>query len=208
MSPPPRNPRSAALLRAAARVQRAGPHQALPGSTRLAAWLTASGSLTQRLRATGTHLDVVRLAQGSARLLPGEARAMGWSDPLPRGHVREVLLRVDGVPLVYARSVAAGRAVNGPWRALTGLGTRPLAELLFATAAVRRSPLHALRMRRASPWQRHVRTQCARLAPELALARTLWARWSLFVKDGQPLRVLEVFAPSIRSRAPGPRRLR
>jgi len=173
------------------------PRQPLPCSPRLAAWLTAPGSLTQRLRRTGHRLEVVRLAQGSAPLLPGEARDLGLRGAPQRAHVREVLLVVDGRPLVWARSVACARAVGGPWRALKGLGSRPLAELLFASPHVERSALRAARLAPASPWQRHLARQCRHAAPELAAARGVWARWSVFCKGGQRLRVLEAFLPAV-----------
>lgn len=143
---------------------------------------------------------MVRLTQGSAPLLPGEAGDLGSRGTPPRAHVREVLLVVDGLPLVWARSVACARAVNGPWRALKGLGSRPLAELLFASAHVGRSALHARRLAPASPWQRHLARQCQQAAPELAAARGVWARWSVFCKGGQRLRVLEAFLPAVAQR--------
>lgn len=176
------------------------PRQPLPASPQLAAWLTAPGSLTQRLRRTGQRLEVVRLAQGSAPLLPGEARDLGARGTPPRAHVREVLLVVDGQPLVWARSVASAGSVNGPWRSLKGLGSRPLAELLFGSLQVGRSPLHARRLTPGSPWQRHLARQCRHAAPDLAAARGVWARWSVFCKGGQRLRVLEAFLPAVAQR--------
>lgn len=172
----------------------------LPPSPQLAAWLRATGSLTQRLRRTGQRLEVIRLAQGSAPLLPGEARDLAGRGSPPRALVREVLLVVDGRPLVWARSVASARSVNGPWRALQGLGSRPLAELLFASRQVSRSPLQAQRLAPGSPWQRHLARQCRQAAPELAAARGVWARWSVFCKGGQRLRVLEAFLPAVAQR--------
>jgi chorismate--pyruvate lyase len=126
-------------------------------------------------------------------LLPGEAADLHlWAGG--RALVREVVLRVDGVPLVWARSVVAARATRGPWRALVGLGTRPLAELLFADPAVSRSPLRAEHWAHGSRWHRHAqaawRTACAQAWPTAGVQ----ARSSVFWRQGVPLRVFEAFA--------------
>lgn len=173
-----------------------------PVSPTLRRWLEAPGSLTMRLRATGHALEVQRLSQCTASLLPGEAASIGGAGSRPRAHVREVLLVLDGQPVVWARSIAPARAVAGPWRSLRSLGSRPLAELLFSERWVSRSPLFKLQLRPGSPWQRHLQRACAGVAPELAATRCLWARWSVFVKGGQPLRVLEAFLPGVAERDP------
>lgn len=184
----------------------------LPVSPLLRQWLSAPGSLTARLRLHGT-VRVEVIEQGRRRLWPQERRALGCGV----GHVREVVLRVDERPAVWARSSVPVRAVKGPWRAIRGLGTRPLAELLFTHRAVRRGPLQALRLRAHGPAGAHMARQWARLsrvsgvsgengAKTLAaegscslapssLPNPVWARHSLFHHHGQPLQVLEAFAP-------------
>lgn len=170
--------------------------QALPPRPGLQRWLLAPGSLSLRLRATGQHFEVHPLSQGTRRALPGESASVGAQ----RLHAREVLLLVDGEPLVYARSVTASRNVVGAWRSLRALGSRSLAELLYSQRWVSRTPLFAMRMRPGSVWQRHLQTACAARAPVIAHSRVVWARYSVFYKAGQPLRVLEAFAPGIRAR--------
>jgi chorismate--pyruvate lyase len=170
--------------------------QALPVQPSLKRWLRAPGSLSLRLRATGQRFEVRPLQQSTDRVLPGEAVSVGAR----RLHAREVLLLVDDEPLVYARSVTASRNVTGAWRSLRALGSRSLAELLFSQRWVSRSPLFALRLSPGSAWLRHLQAQCADQAPELAHSRVVWARYSVFYKAGQPLRVLEAFAPGIKER--------
>jgi chorismate--pyruvate lyase len=116
--------------------------------------------------------------------------------------VREVVLRVDERPAVWARSSVPVRAVKGPWRAIRGLGTRPLAELLFTHRAVRRGPLQALRFQPHGPASVHMGKQWARLHAAAATTAAdapprapTWSRHSLFHHHGQPLQVLEAFAP-------------
>jgi len=153
-------------------------------------WLRAPGSLTARLRQHGP-VSVAVLFQGHARLWPQERQALRSVT----GHVREVVLRVDGCPAVWARSCTPLRAVKGPWRAIKGLGTRPLAELLFAQRQVRREPLLAERLPRHGPAWTHLARQWARL-PEAgdAAGAPCWSRRSVFRHRGHPLQVLEAFA--------------
>lgn len=159
-------------------------HPVDPAFTR---WLKAPGSLTARLRLLG-QVKVQVLAQGTRRLWPAERRALG----LVSGHVREVVLSIDGAPVVWARSATSHRALKGPWRALKGLGTRPLAELLFsAHAAVVRGRLGRHEWRRRGPEHGRARRQW----PGIARVSPGWARASVFTRHQQPLRVMEAFSP-------------
>lgn len=169
--------------------------RAAPASADLRRWLGAPGSLTARLRQHGVvTVDVV--AQGRMTLFSQERQVLRCQ----AAHVREVLLRIDGRAAVWARSVTPLAAVKGPWAAIEGLGTRPLAELLFSHRRVLRGPLQASHLQPASPLQRrmarawlgHAHPHGGKL-PLDALPR--WARHSLFWHCGQPLQVLEAFAP-------------
>jgi len=183
-------PRREAFRSTAPRLRR-GEDRVRPVSASLQRWLTAPGSLTARLRAHG-QVDVVVVFQGSARLWPIEARDLRQRN----GHVREVILRIDGRPAVWARSTTPHRALRGPWKALRGLGTRPLAELLFSRRHVCREPLVSHHPRRHSLAVTHLHRQWAGLMPgQPAHEAPNWARSSVFWRSGQPLRVLEVFAP-------------
>ena len=174
------------------------PCQALAGH-----WLNATGSLTARLRGLG-DVSVKRLRQQALPLWPLERALLG----MPHGHVREVLLIVSGEPAVWARSITSGRAVKGAWRALKGLGNRPLAELLFTDRSVRRAPLDAARLHRRGPGAR-LRARAWLATHSDAHDRELpqWMRWSLFERRGQRLLVQEAFAPWVLTRQlPPPRR--
>lgn len=178
------------------------PSQRRPVAPALRRWLRRPGSLSAHVQALGERFEVQRLSQRVARLLPGEARSLGLP-PGTRCVVREVVLRVDGQPVVLGRSVAPARALNGPWRSLGSLGTRPLAQLLFDTPQVTRSPLVAMRLAPKGQWRQRLE-QCWSQAtgspwPEAAA----WARYSIFRKNGAPLRVTEVFSPAMHA-APCP----
>jgi chorismate--pyruvate lyase len=123
-----------------------------------------------------------------------EARALRLPAGRP-GYVREVLLRVDGVAAVFARSVTAHAQSLGPWRALRGLGSRPLADVLFKrTAGLARTPLEFARLAPASPARRHVARAWQRATGEPAAPGAWPARRSVFKRGSAPLLVMEVFA--------------
>jgi chorismate--pyruvate lyase len=177
--------------------------KALPTARRavLRQWLDAPGSLSRRLATLGERFEVQTLHQGPRRLSRAEA-----ADLLPhrhiRGWVREVLLRVDGVPWVWARSVVARRALNGPWRALRGLGTRPLADLLFKDPRVRRTPLRRERLAPHGPLACRLARQWRRANEAEPPSGMVWARSSVFHRYGAPLRVMEAFVPALAALRP------
>jgi chorismate--pyruvate lyase len=175
-----------------------------PSSARssvLRQWLSAPGSLSRRLAAMGTRFEVQTLQQGAARLCPIERIDLA-PHAQGRGWVREVLLRVDGEPLVWARSVVPSVALKGPWRALLGLGSRPLADLLFNEPRVTRTPLRRERVALGGPLHRRLARQW-QAANGTDLPRgMMWARSSVFRKRGVPLRVMEVFSPWFAGVAP------
>ena len=166
-------------------------------------WLQATGSLSARLAATGQTFSVQVLAQGRQPLNADEAHALGLAGQRI-GYAREVLLRVDGRPLVFARSVTAHADSVGAWRSVRGLGSRPLADVLFKRPDIARAPLAYRQLQRQSPLQRHV-ARSWQLATGASLGqRALPARRSVFTRHGATLLVMEVFAaPASQWRWPG-----
>ena len=171
------------------------------------AWLSASGSLSARLAQQGTTFTVQVLDQGMQPLQADEAHALGLPGPCP-GYVREVLLSVDGVPVVFARSVTAHAHSVGPWRSIRGLGTRPLADVLFKRMGIARAPMEFARPMPASPLARHVKTEWLACTGHTVSAGPLPARRSVFTRCGAPLLVMEVFvSPQHPWCWPSPRRV-
>jgi chorismate--pyruvate lyase len=183
----PISPRHRHALTAAAQRSRHGSTGRRPTPAQARRWLSADGSLTARLRGLGA-VRVSRLRQGHQLLTPAEQTLLG----LRHGHVREVLLWVDERPAVWARSVVSVQGVKGAWRALRGLGNRPLAELLFADRAVRRQPLSARPLKRHERGGAHLRQAWP---GGRAAAPPTWLRWSVFTRRGQVLLVQEAFSP-------------
>jgi len=156
-------------------------------------WLGAAGSLSARLAGAGQRFSVQVLSQGLQPLHPDEARALGLSRR-KAGYVREVLLRVDDAAVVFARSVTTHPHSQGPWRSIRGLGTRPLADVLFRPHGMARTPLQFASVPPTSPLHRHVAQAWLGGTGAALSSRTLPARRSVFTRSAAPLLVMEVFA--------------
>jgi chorismate--pyruvate lyase len=153
-------------------------------------WLQAPGSLSARQAATGQHFTVQVLNQGREPLSVDEAYALGM--PGQRlGYAREVVLRVDGVPLVFARSVTTHADSLGAWRSLRGLGSRPLADVLFRCVGITRQALEFASL------LRQVCTRGLGATGEDAAQAAFPARRSVFVRRRAALLVMEVFAAPV-----------
>jgi len=155
-------------------------------------WLTRPGSLTRHLSRLG-RVEVRVMREQVAQPWPDEAACLGVS---PRASVwlREVVLYVHGVPMVAAHSIASLAHSRGVWRAMRALGTRPLAELLYADPTVRRSALSSRRLN-----ARHALFRYA-TQHDASVAHALYARRSVFVRGGAPLMVTECMLPALWAR--------
>ncbi len=158
-------------------------------------WLAGEDSLTARIRAHCMHFSVQVWRQRLLAPHADETRLLGCA---PREWVwtREVVLRADGRPVVFAHSVLAQRHARGHWQMFAQLGARPLGAALFADPRIQRAPL---RYRQLDVRHPLYRAAAHALAPAVAnaLPPRLWARRSLFRRGGQALLVSEVFLPEI-----------
>lgn len=155
-------------------------------------WLTDQGSLTARLTARCGQFRVQRLQQQIARCLPDESAVMG----LPvRANVveRDVLLRCDGVAVVYAHTILPLSATAGHWPLFASLGNKSLGSTLFHDPLVVRGDLHYAQLRATHPLMRRIAD--LHLVP--TPAPRLFARRSLFTRHGSSLLVTEVFLPAL-----------
>lgn len=159
-------------------------------------WLTSRGSLTARLVSHIAHIshagqfNLVRLQQRAQLPNIDERRELGLRDR-ELAIVREVLLRDGDSPLVFAHSLIARRDLKGAWRGLSRLGARPLAEMLFHDHAVVRLPMEYKKLDARHPLFRRARLVAA------FTSHAVWARRSIFLKQGRPLLVTEVFLDSL-----------
>nr|WP_314861353.1 chorismate lyase [uncultured Undibacterium sp.] len=157
-------------------------------------WLSNRDSLTARLMAHSAQFRVQRLYQGRALCLQDEFAEI----QLHRAKQvieREVLLRCDEVPVVYAHTVLPLHANAQQWPLFASLGNRSLGTTLFSDPLVERGDLSFARLRPAHPLMRRI----AKLALFEMTEPYLWARRSVFVRRGAKLLVTEVFLPAIRN---------
>lgn len=100
-------------------------------------WLSNRDSLTARLQAQCDVFRVQRLFQGRAMVLPDEFRALDLART-EKVTAREVLLRCDERPVVYAHTVLSLRANASQWPLFASLGNRSLGTTLFSDPLVER----------------------------------------------------------------------
>jgi chorismate--pyruvate lyase len=156
-------------------------------------WLTADGSLTARLSARSTAFRVQRLHQRTAQCLFDETRTIGLQRP-GRVWEREVLLRCDGAPVVFAHTVVPLSASATDWPLFNALGERSLGSTLFYDPLVARGALEFARIRAGHPLMQRAR---AALAREMGDDTVLYARRCLYRRHRGTLLVTEVFLPAV-----------
>ena len=150
----------------------------------LRSWLTEPGSLTARCQRACRDFRVRLLDYG---------KDLPQADEMPRrrlARVREVVLECDGVPVIFAHTVASTATRGRLTRWLTGLGSRSLGSLLFSYPGFRRGAIEYRRLDARHPLYRR--------AAALGVAGPcLWARHSLHRLGAQQVLVTEVFLPAI-----------
>ena len=165
---------------------------ALAAPAAMLAWLGAGGSLTARLVAHSAAFRVQRLQQRSALCLADEARAIGMAR-VGRVWAREVLLRCDGRPVVFAHTVVPMAANASDWPMFNALGERSLGSTLFGDPLVRRGELEFARLRPGHPLARRVRAALGDTDQD----SIYYARRCLYRRHLGTLLVTEVFLPAV-----------
>ncbi len=151
----------------------------LPQPTR--AWLLDEGSLTERLSSLG-DFRVQRLYQGWQRPLASERRLLS-QPPRRIALVREVLLLLGDIPVVFARSVFPVTSLTGELTHLRQLQNSSLGAILFNHPSMRRSPFEVARLNGDSGYLPAAQRQSS----------PAWGRRSRFQITGKDLMVSEVF---------------
>ncbi len=165
---------------------------AVNADARLADYLIDSGSLTTRLTQACAQFRVQRLHQLRALCLQDEFQAVKLARPL-QVMERDVLLRCDEAPVVYAHTVLPLAANASQWPLFASLGNRSLGSTLFNDPLVKRGALCFARLGVRHPLMRRI----AALGLLDADEKTLFARRSVFERKGSRLLVTEVFLSAI-----------
>ncbi|NDV14248.1 chorismate--pyruvate lyase family protein [Crenobacter caeni] len=154
--------------------------------------LTAAGSLTEYLQASGRLFAVDVLFQGNSTALQDEAALLGNPSA---AYARHVALTLDGQTVVVARSVC--RADCPHWQERLNRGRRSLGLTLFGEMpTLARGALAYARLGAGDP--RHA------LAAPFGAQGALPARRCLFSFEGAPLIVTELFLPALELLTPCP----
>lgn len=169
---------------------------ALNAPPSLRAWLLEAGSLTARLKAHSETFRVQCLHQQTARCLSDEASVIGMHRP-GRVWEREVLLRCDNTPVVFAHTVVPMSATAADWPLFSALGERSLGTTLFGDPSVRRGVLEFARLREGHPLAQRAMAALERNRIARPQARILYARRCLYRRRQGTLLVTEVFLPSV-----------
>jgi chorismate--pyruvate lyase len=156
-------------------------------------WLGDTGSLTQKIeQVIDQKLEVLVLRDCRQSLDSDEGRYFHFK--IKHCRVREVLLCVNGVPLVMARSVIPTMSSSGSNHEVLRLGKKPLGAVLFAKTRMHshKKPLREIACldQQSTLWKK-----CVRLYPDLPSAS--WARRTLYQLKGRPLLVSEIFLPAL-----------
>lgn len=158
----------------------------------LMGWLLDPNSLTARLKSHCQQFRVELLGQRIESCQESEAVSL-----IPSGEkvlVREVILFCDDKPQVFARSLLPLSSLTGEEQALANLGTQSLGQVLFNTPSLKREAIEVASFDQSS--------SVAKMTKQLGLTtyataneEKLWGRRSIFILEGKPLMVSEVFLP-------------
>ncbi|WP_426343765.1 chorismate--pyruvate lyase family protein [Pseudoduganella sp. R-32] len=159
-------------------------------------WLTGGGSLTNKLKAHSSAFRVQLLHQDTAICLADEANIIGYHRP-GRVWEREVLLRCDNTPVVFAHTVVPMSADASDWPLFSALGERSLGSTLFGDPQVRRGELEFARLRATHPLARRARSALSAHGAEVPDEALLYARRCLYQRHEGTLLVTEVFLPPV-----------
>lgn len=159
-------------------------------------WLTDRISLTLKLTARSQRFRVQRLRQGRAMCLADECAMI----KLPRRacvQEREVLLRCDDRPVVYAHTIVPLNSTASDWPFFGTLGERSLGTTLFGDPQVERGELQFARLQAQHPLVRRAVAAAGADGLDVPPHGQLFARRCLFKRRNGLLLVTEVFLPSI-----------
>ena len=156
-------------------------------------WLMRSGALTAGLRAIGSlRLRVIKEYSCGVPADEAQCLKIPLNSPV---WVREVVMSIDGLDCVVARSLAPLMASHGVWQGMRRIRSRPLADILYHQREIVRSAFEVARLNRTIPLYRTARDiQADRL--KQSGSATLLARRSVFWRHGYPLLVAECFLPA------------
>jgi len=152
-------------------------------------WTYESGSLTQRLRNVyGDAVAVKILLQRWHNPFLSERRLL----KLPENRyslTREVLLHVEGKPLILARTIIPTSTIKAAKNNLSHLGNRPLGEIIFSYPKLERIAMD-ITLIDQSTWSQSA-------IAEAGIDQSIWGRRTVYAIAHKQMLVSEFFLPEI-----------
>ena len=158
-------------------------------------WLTDNGSLTAKLIAHSNYFQVQKIAQHISKSWFDEGAEIGCTKPCAV-FSREVLLRCDDVPVVFAHTVLPITSNRSQWPRFKGLGNKSLGSTLFSDPLVKRGALQFAKLPPTHPAM--LAAANLLISEKISSFKTpLFARRSLFYRRDGVMLVTELFLPAI-----------
>lgn len=146
-------------------------------------WLFDNGSLTKRLIELSQNNFSLQILSEEKKLLREDEYTILNIPSFQQEWVREVILKGNNIPWVYARSIVLSDSIkeNDPG-SLKKVGKQPLGSMLFNKGNFDRSIIEVARYPKEIFFKKNIHT-------------CLWARRSCFKNDMQTILVQEIFLP-------------
>jgi len=154
-------------------------------------WLTDRGSLTAKLITHSSQFRVQRISQKNDFCWADEYEQIGLNK-VGKVHAREVLLRCDDRPAVYAHTVMPLNSTATQWPLFRTLGNKSLGSTLFGDPQVVRGAIQYARLQPNHPAMQRAYFLTRQ---NERFTRPLFARRSLFFRRGGVMLVTELFLP-------------
>lgn len=137
-------------------------------------WLTEEGSLTERLKKEFHDVAVAVCFEGAC---PSDKKF----------YKREVVLKSNDNPMIFARTLVKQDDLDKVWGALKNLGDQSLATILFNSEEIKKTSVFYKELSLDDPLFVHVSS----ISP--IHKKSLWAKKSRWEKQGAYLDLIEVF---------------
>ncbi|CAI3937361.1 MULTISPECIES: chorismate--pyruvate lyase family protein [Commensalibacter] len=146
-------------------------------------WLFDKGSLTKRLIELSQNAFSLEILSEKKQFLREDEYTILNISSLQQAWVREVILKGNDTPWVYARSIILSDSIkeNDP-ETLKNIGKQPLGSMLFNRGSFNRSIIEVTRYPKEIISLEYIHTY-------------LWARRSCFKSNTQTILVQEIFLP-------------
>jgi chorismate--pyruvate lyase len=144
-------------------------------------WLTEEGSLTERLKGEFGNVKVDIMYEGY--ILENKSEYM-----------REVIIRSDDLPMIYAKTLLKKSDLEDAWSCLKSLGQQSLANILFKDPKIFRRSLSYRICKSSDALYLHLKSL------SLVHEDVVWLRQSEWEREGKMLLLVEVFLANLFSK--------